>query len=153
MSLPAIGSAAPDFTLPSTSGENVTLSAFKGSKNVLLAFFPAAFSSVCTAELCSISEDYGQFASADTVVLPISVDWIPALKAFKAHESMTIDLLSDSKREVSRAYGAYLEAAFVAKRAYVLIDKGGLVRWAFAETELGHSRQSAELLEQLAALG
>lgn len=153
MSLPAVGAVAPDFTLPSTSGENVTLSSFAGSKHVLLAFFPAAFSSVCTAELCAISEDYAQYASADTVVLPISVDWIPALKAFKAHERMTIDLLSDSKREVSRAYGVYLESAFVAKRAYVLIDKSGHVRWAFAEAELGQWRQSAELLAQLAALG
>lgn len=153
MSLPAVGTVAPDFTLASTSGENVTLSAFRGSKNVLLTFFPAAFTSVCTAELCSISDDYSRFASADTVVLPISVDWIPALKAFKAHDQIVPDLLSDAKRVVSRAYGVYLEEAFVAKRAYVLIDKAGTVRWAFAEAELGHSRQTSELLEQLAALG
>jgi peroxiredoxin len=152
MPLPLVGTAAPDFTLPSTSGANVTLSGFRGSQHVLLAFFPAAFSSVCTAELCSISEDYAQFGSADTVVLPISIDWIPALKAFKAHTSMTIDLLSDAKREVSRAYGVYLEEAFVSKRAYVLIDKTGMVRWAFAEAELGQYRKSTELLEQLAAL-
>lgn len=153
MTMPAVGTLAPDFTLPSTSGTNVSLADFRGSKHVLLAFFPAAFSSVCSAELCAISEDYAQYASADTVVLPISVDWIPALKAFKVHEQMTIDLLSDSKREVSRAYGVYHEAAFVAKRAYVLIDKAGQVRWAFAEAEFGQWRQSAELLAQLKALG
>lgn len=153
MSVPAVGSAAPDFTLASTSGENVTLSSFRGSKNVLLAFFPAAFTGVCTAELCAFSDDYSRFASADTVVLPISVDWIPALKAFKAHEKMTVDLLSDGKREVSQAYGVYLAEAFVAKRAYILIDKSGTVRWTHVESELGHSRQNAELLEQLAALG
>lgn len=153
MPVPAVGSLAPDFTLPSTSGSTVTLSEFRGSKHVLLAFFPAAFSGVCTTELCAISEDYGRFASADTVVLPISVDWVPALKAFKTHEKMTIELLSDSKRDVSRAYGVYFEEAFVAKRAYILIDKTGTVRWTHVESELGHSRANAELLEQLAALG
>ncbi len=153
MAVPAVGSVAPDFTLASTSGADVTLSSFRGSTNVLLAFFPAAFTSVCTAELCAFSEDYSRFASADTVVLPISVDWIPALKAFKAHEQMTVDLLSDGKREVSQAYGVYLAEAFVAKRAYILIDKSGAVRWTHVESELGHSRGNAELLEQLAALG
>ena len=153
MTTPAIGSPAPDFTLPSTSGSDVTLSSFRGSKHVLLAFFPAAFSGVCTAELCAISEDYNRFTSADSVVLPISVDWVPALKAFKAHEQMTVDLLSDSKREVVRAYGVYLDAAFVSKRAYILIDKAGIVRWVHVESELGHSRPNGELLEQLAALG
>ena len=151
MTTPAIGSPAPDFTLPSTSGSDVTLSSFRGSKHVLLAFFPAAFSGVCTAEMCAISEEYSRFTSADSVVLPISVDWVPALKAFKAHEQMTVDLLS--KREVVRAYGVYLDAAFVSKRAYILIDKAGIVRWVHVESELGHSRPNGELLEQLAALG
>ena len=153
MTTPAIGSPAPDFTLPSTSGSDVTLSSFRGSKHVLLAFFPAAFSGVCTAEMCAISAEYSRFTSADSVVLPISVDWVPALKAFKAHEQMTVDLLSDSKREVVRAYGVYLDAAFVSKRAYILIDKAGIVRWVHVESELGHSRPNGELLEQLAALG
>jgi peroxiredoxin len=150
---PAVGTAAPDFTLPSTSGSNVTLSGYRGTHHVLLAFFPAAFTSVCTAELCEFSEDLGQYASANTVVLPISVDWIPALKAFKEHERMTVDLLSDAKREVVRAYGVYFEPAFVAKRAYILIDKQGIVRWTHVEAELGHRRDNAELLAQLAALG
>lgn len=150
--IPAIGSAAPDFTLPSTGGSDVALSSFRGSHNVILAFFPAAFSSVCTAELCSFSDDYTRFTSADTVVLPISIDWIPALKVFKERERIGIDLLSDSKRTVSRLYGTYFEEAFVARRAYILIDKDGIVRWTFVESELGHRRENAELLEQLAAL-
>lgn len=150
---PAIGTPAPDFTLPSTGGTDVTLSSFRGTHNVLLAFFPAAFSSVCTAEVCSLSDDYSRFTTADTVVLPISTDWIPALKAFKERERIGIDLLSDSKRTVSRRYGTYFEEAFVARRAYILIDKAGIVRWTFVESELGHRRESAELLAQLAALG
>jgi len=149
--LPALGAPAPDFTLPSTSGQTVTLSALRGKK-VLLAFFPLAFTSTCTAELCAFSEDYGRFQGADTVVLPISVDSVPTLKEFKAKERMTVDLLSDFKREVSRAYGVLLEDKFFAKRAYVLIDREGIVRWTFEEAELGHRRENAELLQQLQAV-
>ena len=150
--LPAVGSPAPDFTLPSTSGQPVTLSALRG-RNVLLAFFPLAFTSTCTAEMCAFSEDYGQFQSANTVVLPISVDSVPTLKEFKAKERMTVDLLSDFKREVSRKYGTLLDEQFFSKRAYVLVDQDGVVRWTHEERELGQRRENAELLAQLAALG
>lgn len=151
MAPPPVGSPAPDFTLPSTSGQSVTLSALRGKK-VLLAFFPLAFTSTCTAELCAFSDDYSRFEGADTVVLPISVDSVPTLKEFKAKERMTVDLLSDFKREVSRAYGVLNEEKFFAKRAYVLVDREGIVRWAFEEAELGHRRENAELLEQLQAV-
>jgi peroxiredoxin len=149
--MPPVGTPAPDFTLPSTSGQSVTLSALKGKK-VLLAFFPLAFTSTCTAELCAFSEDYSRFQGADSVVLPISVDSVPTLKEFKAKERMSVDLLSDFKREVSRAYGVLLEDKFFAKRAYILIDRDGIVRWTFEEAELGHRRENAELLQQLQAV-
>jgi peroxiredoxin len=152
VSLLPLGTQAPDFTLPSTSGEKVTLSSFRGKKNVLLAFFPFAFTSTCTAELCEFSTDYAQFANADTVVLPISCDFVPALKAFKAKEQMTVDLLGDVRREVSRAYGVLLDDIFASARAYILIDKAGAIRWQFAELELGHKRSNAELLAELAKL-
>ena len=151
MAMPLVGTPAPDFTLPSTSGQSVTLSALRGKK-VLLAFFPLAFTSTCTAEMCAFSEDYSRFQGADTVVLPISVDSVPTLKEFKAKERMSVDLLSDFKREVSRAYGVLLEEKFFAKRAYVLIDRDGIVRWTFEEAELGHRRENAELLQQLQAV-
>jgi len=151
MPMPAVGSPAPDFTLPSTSGTNVTLSSLRGS-NVLLAFFPLAFTGTCTAELCAFSEDLSQFRTNDTHVLPISVDSVPTLKEFKAKEKMTIDLVSDFKRDVSRAYGTLLEDKFFSKRAYVLIDKKGVVRWTHVEAELGHRRDNAELLAQIGAL-
>src|SRR5438046_3895741 len=115
MPLPTIGSDAADFALPSTAGNEVRLSSLRG-KNVLLAFFPLAFTSVCTAEMCAFSEDYSKFQNANTVVLPISVDSIPTLKEFKSKERMTIDLLSDFKREVSRKYGALLEEQFFSTR-------------------------------------
>ncbi|MBM4186396.1 MAG: redoxin domain-containing protein [Gemmatimonadetes bacterium] len=152
MSLPAPGSVAPDFTLPSTSGAPVNLASLRG-KNVILAFFPLAFTGVCTAEMCAFSEDYSQFQSASTVVLPISVDSVPALKEFKAKEKMAVDLLSDFKRDVCRAYGTLLEEKFFSKRAYVLIDKAGTVRWTHEEAELGHKRDNSELLAQIGKLG
>jgi glutaredoxin-dependent peroxiredoxin len=150
-SLPAVGSAAPDFTLPSTADADVTLSQLRG-KNVLLAFFPLAFTKTCTVEMCAFSEDYAQFQSANTVVLPISVDSVPTLKEFKAKEHMSVDLLSDFKRDVSRRYGTLLEDKFFSNRAYVLVDRAGMVRWRFMEDTPGTRRENAELLQQLRAL-
>ena len=150
MSMPAIGSPAPDFTVASTGG-TVTLSALRG-KHVLLAFFPLAFTSTCTREVCAFTEDFTQFQSADTVVLPISVDAVPSLKEFKAKEKLGVDLLSDFKREVSRAYGTLLEDKFYSNRAYVIIDRTGTVRWTFAETTPGTRRENAELLAELRKL-
>jgi peroxiredoxin (alkyl hydroperoxide reductase subunit C) len=151
MPLPPVGTPAPDFTLPATSGQPVTLSALRGRK-VLLAFFPLAFTGTCTAEMCAFSEDYGQFQAADTVVLPISVDSIPTLKEFKAKERITVDLLSDFKREVARRYGVLNEERFFSNRAYVLIDPHGVIRWTHQEAENSQRRENAELLRQLAAV-
>ena len=152
MPFPAPGSVAPDFTLASTSGGDVTLSALRG-KNVLLAFFPLAFTSTCTAELCAFSEDYAQFQATSTVVLPISVDAVPSLKAYKASARLTVDLLSDFKREVCRRYGTLLEDKFHSNRSYILIDRQGIVRWAYAESSTGNRRENAELLGEIRKLG
>ena len=149
--LPAVGSPAPDFTLPSTADADVTLSKLRG-RNVLLAFFPLAFTGTCTREMSAFTEDYAQFQSADAVVLPISVDSVPTLKEFKAKEKIAVDLLSDFKREVSRLYGTLLEERFFSNRAYVLIDKAGVVRWTFMEDTPGTRRENAELLERLRSL-
>jgi len=130
----------------------VSLASLRG-KNVLLAFFPLAFTSTCTAEMCAISEDYGKFQSGNTVVLPISVDSVPTLKEFKAKEHLTVDLLSDFKREVSRLYGILNEERFFSNRAYVLIDKNGIVRWNHQEANNSERRDNSELLAELAKLG
>ncbi len=150
-SLPPVGSPAPDFTLTSTAGTEVTLSQLRG-RNVLLAFFPLAFTQTCTQEMCAFTEDYGQFQNANTVVLPISVDSVPTLKEFKAKERISVDMLSDFKRDVSRRYGTLLEERFFSNRAYVLIDRNGVVRWTFMEDTTGTRRQNADLLQQLQAL-
>ncbi len=152
MPQPSVGSSAPDFALPSTSGQPVTLASLRG-KNVLLAFFPLAFTGTCTAEMCAISEDYGKFQSRNTVVLPISVDSVPTLKEFKAKERITIDLLSDFKREVSRRFDVLNEEKFLSNRAYILIDQNGIVRWTYQEANNSERRDNSELLAELAKLG
>ena len=150
-SLPAVGSAAPDFTLPSTAGIDVTLSNLKG-RNVLLAFFPLAFTGTCTKEMVAFSGDLGQFRDANTLVLPISVDSIATLNEFKAKEKLSVDLLSDFKREVSRTYGTLLEEKFFSNRVYVLIDEQGTVRWTYAEQTPSTRRENEEIFQQLRAL-
>jgi len=147
-----IGNPAPVFTLPATSGGDVSLADFQGRTNVLLAFFPLAFTSTCTAENCAFSEDFDQFATAGTVVLPISVDSVPTLKEYKAKYRMKQDLLSDFKRDVSRSYGTLLEDKFFSNRSYFLIDKQGVLRWMHTEAKLGDRRDDAELLRTIRSL-
>ena len=151
--LPAIGEPAPDFSLRSTSGQTVSLADYRGRQHVLLAFFPLAFTSTCTAEMCAFSEDFDAFASRDVVVLPVSVDAVPSLKEFRKQQEMKTELLSDFKREASRAYGVLNEESFHSRRAYFLIDKQGIVRWTHVETKSGARRENAEILEQIEKLG
>ena len=146
---PNVGDKAPDFSLKSTAGDNVSLSQLKGQKNVLLAFFPLAFTGVCTKENCAFTEDYAKFEGKDTVVLPISVDATPSLNEFRAKHKMTHHILSDFKREAGRAYGVLDEEKFFTKRAYFLVDKNGTLRWKHVEAELAQKRDDKELLDQI----
>jgi peroxiredoxin len=118
-------------------------------KNVLLAFFPLAFTKVCTQEMCALTEDYGRFRDANTGVLPISVDSVPILREFKAKEPLTVELLSGFRREVSRRYGTLMEDRFFSSRAYVLVDPAGVVRWTYAEETPSTRRLNDELLAQI----
>lgn len=149
---PRVGDLVPDFTLPSTGGVDVTVSSFRGDKSVLLAFFPLAFTSVCTAELCDFNEDLEKFAGQGSVILPISVDSVPTLKEFKAKLGLGIELLSDFKREVCRAYGTLMEEKFYSRRAYFLIDRSGRLAWKHVEAENKQRRKDDELLQQLQQL-
>lgn len=144
-SVPRVGQAAPDFTLPSTSGEKVTLSSLRG-KPVLIAFFPLAFSGTCTAELCEMRDHHDLFADRGVTVLPISVDSTYSLKEYKAKHGMKVDLLSDFKREVSRLYGVLLEERFFSNRAYFLIDRDGVIRWEHVEENPSQRREDSEIL-------
>lgn len=147
-----VGTPAPDFSLPSTAGSDVVLSAYRGESNVLLAFFPLAFTGVCTSEMCDFTADLSQFARADTTVFGISVDSVPVLREFKRKHQISVELLSDFKRDVSRMYGILIEEAFFSKRAYYIIDREGILRWSFVEATIDDRRGNAELLERLRAL-
>jgi peroxiredoxin len=147
-----VGSPAPEFTLPSTAGTDVTLSTFRGRAHVLIAFFPLAFTTTCTAENCAFSEDYDAFERAGATVLPVSVDSVPTLREYRAKYALRQEFLSDFRRDVSRTYGVLLEDRFFSKRAYFLVDRQGMLRWRHIESELGARREDTELLRRIAAL-
>jgi peroxiredoxin len=149
---PQVGSTAPDFSAKSTSGETFTLSSLRGKKNVLLAFFPLAFTGTCTKEMIAFTNDYDQFAGKDVEVVPISVDSVDSLKEFKSKLGMRTDLVSDFKRDISRAYGVLIEDRFYSNRAYFLIDKQGIVRWVHVEAHPGQKRENSEILAQIEGL-
>jgi peroxiredoxin len=126
-----VGSTAPDFTLTNQDRQPVVLSAQRG-KPVVLAFFPAAFSSVCAKELCTFRDSIARLGKADAQVYGISVDTFFTLKAFHDHEQLSFPLLSDFNKQVIRDYGVFNEDMIglkgIAKRAVFVIDKDGVVR-------------------------
>lgn len=143
---PQVGDAAPDFAAASTSGKDVSLSSFIGKRNVLLAFFPLAFTGTCSKELVCFTEDFDQFAGKGVEILPISVDSTASLKEFKNKLQMKTELLSDFKRDISRAYGVLNEDRFYSNRAYFLIDREGYIRWSHVEGNNGERRENSEIL-------
>jgi peroxiredoxin len=126
-----VGSKAPDFTLTNQDRQAVTLSGLQG-KPVVLAFFPAAFSSVCQKELCTFRDSMAQLGKADAQVYGISVDTFFTLKAFQDQQRLNFPLLSDFNKQVIRDYGVFNEDMIglkgIAKRAVFVIDKDGIVR-------------------------
>jgi peroxiredoxin len=149
---PQVGEAAPDFVALSTSGKDVSLSSFRGKRYVLLAFFPLAFTGTCTKELVCFTDDFDQFAGKGVEILPISVDSTPSLKEFKNKLQMKTELLSDFKRDISRAYGVLNEDRFYSNRAYFLIDREGLIRWSHVEGNNGERRENSEILAEIELL-
>src|SRR6266566_976259 len=149
---PQAGDLAPDFTAASTSGSDVSLSSFRGKRNVLLAFFPLAFTGTCTTELVCFTEDFDQFAGNGIEILPISVDSTASLREFKNKLQMKTELLSDFKRDISRAYGVLNEERFYSNRAYFLIDRNGVVRWSHVEASNRQRRENSEILAAIKLL-
>jgi peroxiredoxin len=128
-----VGEKAPLFSLFNDDRSKVALEALRG-KNVILVFFPLAFSSVCTKELCTLRDDLKTYTQIDAQVLAISVDSVHTLHEFKKMHGLNFPLLSDFNKEVARAYGALhesfaLEMKGVAKRSIFLIDKSGEIRY------------------------
>ena len=119
---------------------------------MLLAFFPLAFTGTCTKELVCFTEDFDQFAGKGVEILPISVDSTASLKEFKNKLLMKTELLSDFKRDVSRAYGVLNEERFYSNRAYFLIDREGRVRWSHVERNNSERRDNSEILAAIKLL-
>ncbi|MDQ0777518.1 peroxiredoxin [Streptomyces aurantiacus] len=135
-----VGERAPDFELKDNHGATVRLSDFRGSrgshgshgaKNVVLLFYPFAFTGVCTGELCELRDNLPRFADRDTQLLAVSNDSIHTLRVFAEQESLEYPLLSDfwPHGDVSRAYGVFAEDKGCAVRGTFVIDKEGVVRW------------------------
>jgi glutaredoxin-dependent peroxiredoxin len=126
-----VGSKAPDFTLTNQDRQPVTLSEQKG-RPVVLAFFPAAFSSVCTKELCTFRDSLAALNKARAQVYGISVDTFFTLKAFQEQQKLNFPLLSDFNKQAIRDYGVFNEDMIglkgIAKRAVFVVDKDGIVR-------------------------
>ncbi|MFW6347576.1 MAG: redoxin domain-containing protein [Cyclonatronaceae bacterium] len=127
------GDTAPGFTLKNTDGQDVSLADYKGHK-VIILFFPLAFSSVCTAELCNVRDELKQYEQANAQVLGISVDSFFALKEFKQSQALNFPLLSDFNKETSNAYGCLYDSFYgmqgVAKRAAFVVDEAGKLAYA-----------------------
>lgn len=129
-----VGQPAPLFTLFSSDKREVSLANFRG-RNVVLLFFPMAFTNTCTAELCQMRDDIAQYANLNADVLAVSVDSPYSLAKFKEDQRLPFALLSDFNKEVSPAYGAFYEQYAlnlrgVSKRAAFVVDGDGIVRYA-----------------------
>ncbi|MEV5434550.1 peroxiredoxin [Streptomyces sp. NPDC052682] len=126
-----VGEKAPDFELKDNHGATVRLSDFRGRQNVVLLFYPFAFTGVCTGELCELRDNLPRFSDRDTQVLAVSNDSIHTLRVFAEQEGLEYPLLSDfwPHGNVSRAYGVFDEDKGCAVRGTFIIDKEGVVRW------------------------
>lgn len=149
----SVGDLAPDFTLSNQYGESVTLSDYRGKKNVVVMFYPFAFTGICTGELCTIRDRRPDFINDTTEVLSISCDSAPSLKVFSEQENFTHNLLSDfyPHGAVAQQYGAFLEDKGFATRAAFVIDKDGVVRWSVINGP-GEARNADDYLAALAEL-
>ena len=131
-----IGNQAPSFTLHTSINETISLSDFAGEKNVLILFFPQAFTGVCTKELCAIRDDISRYQNTNAQVLGISVDSVFTLAKFKEEQQLNFPLLSDFHKEVSTAYHTIYESFTgmnmkgVSKRSAFLVDNAGVIQYA-----------------------
>ena len=151
-----VGAKAPDFTLPNEDREPVSLSAQLKSGPVVLAFFPAAFSSVCTTELCTFRDSIAELNKVVAKVLGVSVDTFFALKAFKDAQHYNFPLLSDFNKTVIRQYGVVnpdmIGLKDISKRAVFVIDKGGVVRHSEVLEDARNEPDYGKVKQTLASL-
>jgi len=145
----AVGDKAPDFTLPDQDRNDVSLSGLLArGGDVVLSFFPLAFTGVCTSEMECFTSDIARFADKDTTVVGISCDSFATQKAFADASKIGIPLLADMHREVCKAYGLYWEDLNVSSRGTVVIGSDGVVKWVSAR-EPGDAVNNDEVLGQV----
>lgn len=140
MNIPDVGQAAPDFRLRAPDGTHYTLSEYLGDKNVLVVFYPLAFSPVCSHQLPELQAMLPRFEAADVLVLGVSVDSHWSNGAFARSLGVRFPLLSDWKRQASAAYGVLIPDAGYSGRASFLVDKQGRILWR----EISEHRGSVE---------
>jgi glutaredoxin-dependent peroxiredoxin len=148
-----IGDTAPNFTLKATDKSDVSLSDYKG-RNVVVLFFPLAFTGVCTTELCGIRDNKAFYENLNAEVLAISVDSLFTLGKFKEIEGYNFPLLSDWNKEISTSYGALYDEFVlgmkgVAKRSAFIVDKEGVIRYAEVLENAGELPNFAAINETL----
>lgn len=143
--LPVIGKPAPDFTLPSTTGEPVSLKQFKGKKTVVLYFYPKDETPGCTKEACNFRDLSAQFEAAGAVILGVSNDPMESHLRFKEKQKLPFELLSDEDAAVSRAYGVYKSKNLYGKksmgieRTTFIVDRTGRVAQIYPKVKVdGH---------------
>jgi glutaredoxin-dependent peroxiredoxin len=152
-----VGSKAPDFTLVNQDRENVTLSQELAKSNVVLAFFPGAFSGTCTKEMCNFRDTMSNFKNVNAKVLGVSTDTFFALKAWDDQQKLGFPLLSDYNKEVINTYGVVnpdmIGLKNIAKRAVFAIDKRGVVRYSEVLEDARNEPDYAKLSEAVGKLG
>ena len=147
-----IGQEAPDFSLKGPGGQPVTLSEYRGRNNVVLVFFPLAFSPVCSHQLPAIEKEMGRLAALDAVVLGVSVDSHWANTAFAERLRLSFPLLSDFSRKASAAYGVLIESAGHSGRATFVVDRQGRIAYKDHSNTLDVIPDNQRLLAALEAL-
>ncbi|SOD80633.1 redoxin domain-containing protein [Spirosoma fluviale] len=150
------GQKAPEFTLFSSDKKEVSLADFKG-KNVVILFFPMAFTSVCTAELCEMRDNVSVYSGLNAEILGISVDSPFTLAKFKEEQNLPFNLLSDFNKDVSQAYDTYYETFVmnlkgVSKRSAFVVDQEGTIQYAEVLESAGDVPDFQAVQETLAAL-
>ena len=149
----SIGTAAPDFELNDQHGNKVSLSSFKGKKNVVLLFIPFAFTGTCTGELCAMRDDLSSFQNDNVELLAVSCDSMFTQRVFAEKEGYNFPVLADfwPHGAVAQAYGIFDEARGCALRGTFVIDKEGIIRWSVVNG-LGDARSNDDYKAALAAL-
>jgi len=152
LSMPQVGQEAPDFRLKGPGGSFYTLSEYRGDKNVVLVFFPLAFSAVCSHQLPEMQKELPRFEAADAVVFGISVDSHHSNAAFARQLGLTFPLLSDWKHEAAKAYGVLLPQAGYTSRVTFVIDKAGTIVHIDANDDISDTKYVPSVEGALAAL-